>query len=290
MHRINLNALRVFALVVRHGTLQGAADALGLSRGAVSQRVKQLEADLGVTLLTREARGVTPTPAGEICARAVEDALARIDTALADVQGDGAEITVHLGASTASKWLMPRMAEFAAAFPARRLCTETHDAMLARTLGRHECALWPGAAPDPNPAHQSRALTELRPIAVCQPDLVPSDTPVTLEAVLDLPLLQDAHRRWDRLIAGSGRAAARPILNFDRAALAIAAAIGGHGVCIAADYLVADDLRQGRLVHLWTAADAPPTRWLYVSWSRDPSAQRDMAPVIDWLQDAFART
>lgn len=43
MKNVNLNALRVFAVVASHGNLQRAADELNLSRGAVSQRIKQLD-------------------------------------------------------------------------------------------------------------------------------------------------------------------------------------------------------------------------------------------------------
>lgn len=62
MKQINLNALRVFAVAASRGNLQRAADELNLSRGAVSQRIKQLKIDLGVVLLVRGARGVSMTP------------------------------------------------------------------------------------------------------------------------------------------------------------------------------------------------------------------------------------
>ncbi|MEM7613819.1 MAG: LysR family transcriptional regulator, partial [Pseudomonadota bacterium] len=64
MKPINLNALRVFAVAASHGNLQRAAEELNLTRGAVSQRIKQLEIDLGVVLLIRGARGIAPTPEG----------------------------------------------------------------------------------------------------------------------------------------------------------------------------------------------------------------------------------
>ena len=59
MRQVNLNALRVFAVAAFHGNFLRAADELSLSRGAVSQRIKQLEIDLGVVLLVRGARGVS---------------------------------------------------------------------------------------------------------------------------------------------------------------------------------------------------------------------------------------
>ncbi|KIC51812.1 LysR family transcriptional regulator [Tateyamaria sp. ANG-S1] len=53
MKNVNLNALRVFSVVASYGNLQRPAEELNLSRGAVSQRIKQLEIELGLVLLVR---------------------------------------------------------------------------------------------------------------------------------------------------------------------------------------------------------------------------------------------
>jgi len=50
-----------------------------------------------------------------------------------------------------------------------------------------------------------------------------------LETLLTLPLLQDAHRRWEKLIHATAYGDRHKLLNFDRSALALDAAIGGHG-------------------------------------------------------------
>lgn len=56
--------LESFLAVVDHGSLAEAARRLGLTPGAVTQRVRALEDELGVTLLERAGRTVTPTPSG----------------------------------------------------------------------------------------------------------------------------------------------------------------------------------------------------------------------------------
>ena len=61
---VNLNALRIFAEAARLENFQRAAEVLNLSHGAVSQRIRQLEQDLGVVLFERQARGVRLTPHG----------------------------------------------------------------------------------------------------------------------------------------------------------------------------------------------------------------------------------
>lgn len=85
MKQMNLNSLRVFAVVAWHGNLRRAAEELNLSRGAISQRIKQLEIDLGVILLERRARGVSLTREGERCQEAVDKALTTLETVFTDL-------------------------------------------------------------------------------------------------------------------------------------------------------------------------------------------------------------
>lgn len=61
----NLDQLRKYELVVKHGSFTAAADHLGLSQPAISQQIKALERQLGVRLLERVGRSVTPTSAGK---------------------------------------------------------------------------------------------------------------------------------------------------------------------------------------------------------------------------------
>ena len=111
-----------------------------------------------MVLLVRGARGVSLTPEGETCHTAMEDALAILGTAFVSIGEDDDRVTLHLGSSTATKWLMPRMAAFAAKFPNVSLTTQVHEQVLARSLGRNEIAIWPSEAHDTNTAHGSRRL------------------------------------------------------------------------------------------------------------------------------------
>ena len=74
-----LNALNSFIAVARHRSFAAAARHLGVSTSALSQSVRQLEARLGVTLLTRTSRTVALTDAGR---RLLEHAGAAVDQAL----------------------------------------------------------------------------------------------------------------------------------------------------------------------------------------------------------------
>lgn len=61
----DLRRMAVYATVVEQRSMSGAARLLGMSTSAVSQQVRQLERDNGVTLMHRSTRKLTLTPAGE---------------------------------------------------------------------------------------------------------------------------------------------------------------------------------------------------------------------------------
>ena len=60
--------VRLLALIRRHGTLAAAADELGITSAAVTQRLAKAERDWGVTLVARSTRGASLTPAGAVLA------------------------------------------------------------------------------------------------------------------------------------------------------------------------------------------------------------------------------
>jgi DNA-binding transcriptional LysR family regulator len=61
---VDFKSIETFLWVVTLGSFGGAARKLNTSQPAISQRVAQLEAELGVKLLQRDSRNVTPTPSG----------------------------------------------------------------------------------------------------------------------------------------------------------------------------------------------------------------------------------
>ncbi len=73
---MELRQLEYLAAVVRHGHVTRAAEDLFLTQSALSQQVRRLEQELGLTLLHRTPRGVEPTPAGRELAQRAEAILA----------------------------------------------------------------------------------------------------------------------------------------------------------------------------------------------------------------------
>lgn len=94
---------------VRHGSFNGAAHELNYTGPAISQHVVALERELGAELLTRHARGVVPTVAGEVLHRRALQLLDLADGAAHEVRLTArAPSTVRIGAfSTAAQFLLP---------------------------------------------------------------------------------------------------------------------------------------------------------------------------------------
>lgn len=286
IQNVNLNALRVFAIAAQQGNFQRAADVLGISHGAVSQRIKQLEVDLGTVLFDRQSRGVSLTRVGESYRNAVDEALAILSSATADLEGTRRQITIHVGPSTASKWLMPRLADFNACHPETSLATEVHENLLVRNLGRNELAIWPGKEPDGNPSNETRHLAELELVAVCSPEFTLPTGDLDVEVLVSLPLLQDSHRRWEKLNAETGIRPRNGILNFGSSALALDAAIKGHGIAIAPTFMIENDIQLGKLVKIWRS----PLRSgenLYLSWAKKHSYEKPLRQTIRWVLGEF---
>jgi DNA-binding transcriptional LysR family regulator len=82
MQRGNLNDLQAFLAVARERSFTKAAAKLGVSQSALSHTMRELEARLGVRLLTRTTRSVAPTEAGERLLRTIGPRLEEIDSAL----------------------------------------------------------------------------------------------------------------------------------------------------------------------------------------------------------------
>jgi DNA-binding transcriptional LysR family regulator len=115
----SLNALRAFEAFSRHGRMTLAAEELGLTHGAVSRQVRNLERQLGVRLTTGPRNQLTLTETGLRLAQATTQALDLVEAALPDgaVAGDLQALQVSCQPTFAMKWVIPRLPAFVAAHP-----------------------------------------------------------------------------------------------------------------------------------------------------------------------------
>ncbi len=88
MRKPNLTDVSIFAAVVEAGGFRAAAQKRGLSASSLSDCMRRLESDLGVRLLNRTTRSVTPTAAGERLLERLRPALQEIDAAFNDLDDD----------------------------------------------------------------------------------------------------------------------------------------------------------------------------------------------------------
>jgi DNA-binding transcriptional LysR family regulator len=118
MPRPSLNDLTAFVAVATHRSFRGAADELGTAPSTLSHAMRALEERLGLRLLNRTTRSVSPTEAGFQLLRSLQPALAALDDALDNVASFRGKIagTVRinaprLAAAMLVRDVLPLMAE-----------------------------------------------------------------------------------------------------------------------------------------------------------------------------------
>jgi len=118
---VTLEDLRVFVAVCRAGSLSAVARELGRTQSAVSQHVKRLEREAGVSLLERRPRGVVPTQAGRVLCEAAAESVAGLELAmrrLGDlVNGDSGSVRVTTGGTTVRHFMSEAVVAFRRRYP-----------------------------------------------------------------------------------------------------------------------------------------------------------------------------
>jgi DNA-binding transcriptional LysR family regulator len=121
MQRRNLDDLRALVAVGHEQSFTKAAAKLGVSQSALSQTISQLEARLGVRLLTRTTRSVSLTEAGERLVRIVAPRFEEIDAELAALselrEKPAGTIRITAGDHAIKTALWPKLTKFLARYP-----------------------------------------------------------------------------------------------------------------------------------------------------------------------------
>jgi LysR family glycine cleavage system transcriptional activator len=97
---------------VRHRSFTRAAAELGLTPAAVSLRIRDLEAHLGIALFFRSGPRIAPLQAAIDLATAVAEALTIVSDAVGLCRGSSAPIRVTAVPTLAARWLTPRLSEY----------------------------------------------------------------------------------------------------------------------------------------------------------------------------------
>ena len=248
-----LNALRAFEVAARHCHLREAAQELGVTHGAVSRQVRQLEEVLGVALFDRGHNRLTLTSAGRRLMQTVGDAFDRISesTGYLDPESMAGSLVVAATPSISSGWLLSVLRQFTVTYPEIELHLTSIEPQQRDLPADVEVAICFGE-PDA-PQRAVRELLRERYFPVCSPALLRAgETVGQARDLLSYPLIHDRHNRWQRWLAlhSLDVAAARQNLYLEDAFLALNAVREGCGIGLADRIEVYRELRSGSLVAL----------------------------------------
>lgn len=166
----DLRAMAVFAETVDAGSMSAAARRLGMSPSAVSQTIRTLEANGGVTLLHRSTRKLTLTEAGERyyphCKRLLEAARAGAESLQLARDAPSGELRLSAPVGFANH-IAPALAPLLADAPQLRLRLLVDDAMIDLIEARIDLAIRVGTLADSN--WVARRLCELDTILCASP-------------------------------------------------------------------------------------------------------------------------
>lgn len=284
-----LTALRAFEAAARHLSFKHAAAELSLTPTAISHQIRQLEDLLGVRLFLRGTRRVDLTPAGQALFPALRDGFDAIASAVQVVRPRTQPRALVLSTTMAfaSRWLLQRLARFAANHPDIALHLHTSDEPVDLQGGVAQVAVRYG--PGRYAGLQSVSLLPSRFAPVCAPGLRVRD----LEDLSRVPLIgfewfrRDATTPdWPLWFERAGRAALPRQLHFSDEVHAIQAAIAGQGVALINLALVSDELRTEMLCKPFDTELAGHD--FHLVWPEAWDADADIAEVRAWLLDEAA--
>ena len=256
--RPTLNDLLAFVAVAEHRSFRKAADALGLSRSALSHALLGLERNLGVRLLNRTTRSVSPTDAGaRLLARlgpVLQDLDAALDT-LADVRG-GPSGTLRINANKAAARLLLRkvVPQFLARYPDVELDLVSEGRLVDIVEQGFDAGVRLGEAV-PRDMVAIKIDSDVRFLAVASPaylaDRIPPATPDDLRhhRCIRQRLPSGKRYRWEFSKRGKEITIDVPgTLTLDDNDLMVEAAADGHGVAYVPETVARKMLDSGRLV------------------------------------------
>ena len=260
--------METFVRIVDAGNLSAAAAQLGTTQPTVSRRLQALERSLGVRLLRRSTHSMTLTEDGQRCLERARELLDNWHAFEADLRGAGDEpegtLRVIAPHAFGQQQLVAPLAEYLARYPRVNVEWLLHDRRPDFIAEGIDCAIQVGQIDDQGAV--AIKLAEVPRIVVAAPSLVGHLAPVEEPADLArLPwlALRPYYRTEVALTAVDGRearVAIAPRMSTDSLYALRTAAVTGVGAAIASAWLVADDLAQGRLVHIaprWRAAPLP---------------------------------
>lgn len=249
LNLVHLNGLRAVEAVGRLGSLQAAAEELGVSVGAVSQQVIKAEAQLGRSLFARTPRGMAASEASRPLLNRLTGGFRLISEAVAQArERDDSVLTISVAPVFAARWLVHRLDGFSKRRPDVRLRIDATTQLVNPGLCDVDVCIRVGNGNWPDVKAELLLAQEIFP--VCTPQMAAGLREP--EDILGLPVVIDAHSRftWETWLAaaGLGGRTITPRHSLNEASLCLDAVLAGQGVMLAWQTLAGHHLEHGRLV------------------------------------------
>lgn len=286
-HLPSLQTLRAFEAAERLQSYSKAAEELGLTHGAVSHRIRELEQRVGVTLFRRAGNSMVATIEGRQLVGKVRQSLSVLEQAFAPPRAPATSsarrhIVIASAPSIGATWLFKRLAEFRAEHPGIDIDMRVSDGLSDYKKEKIDLGIrlglggWAGLNASP--------MFDEAISPVCTPEYRDR---LGLRAPADLAravLLRNVWTPWVTWFAAAGLDWPEPASGsmFDNSPLMLAAALDHQGVALGRHWLVVDELRAGRLVTPYNIAVRDDFQY-WLAWPAGRSANADAVLLREWL-------
>ena len=287
-----------FSLLVRAGSLSAAARELDITTPAVSKRLAQMEARLGVQLLHRTTRRIGLTPEGEIYLAYARRILADIDDMEQLVSSSVAapkgllRVNATLGFGRSN--IAPLISDFVKRYPDVQVQLQLTVNPPPLTEDAFDVCIRFGEPPDARVVAR-RIASNRRLLCAAPAYLARHSTPqvpndLAQHNCIGIRQGDEAYGSW-RLTSGKRAETikVRGTLSTNDGEIAVNWALAGHGILMRAEWDIAKYLRSGRLRQVLEHWQTPPADIHAVYPQRLQSAARVRA-FVDYLVEAFTAT
>ena len=265
---VKLELYRVFKEVAEAGNITAAAQTLFISQSAVSQSIKQLEAELQTRLFARNSRGVTLTADGRMLYEYVRSAMGLLETGEEKLSQSRdlqmGHLTIGASDTVTSQFLLPYLDRFHRQYPAihiQIISGRSHKVLGLLQSGKVDIAFastpQEGASLETFPCLATHSIFVAGAEYPCDFDHV-----YTLEEIARFPLILLERKASSRLYLEKyflqNGLHLNPEIELGARSLLVDLAAIGFGVAGVTEEFVRRDMENGRLRKLETTFDIPP--------------------------------
>lgn len=263
-----LDCDRMFVTVLDAGSFAAAAQRLGTSSGQASKLVSKLETELGVQLIKRTTRALSPTEIGQAYYERMKVLLEEFDGLDASVRNaSGAPVgRLRLTApvSFGTRCLTAALLNFAESFPDIQLEVNFSDRVVNVVDEGFDVAIRIGKPVDSSLI--ARKLCDARIVTVASPAYIArKGLPVEPQALTGHDCIIDTNFRdplhWNFTTSGLNGAITIPVtgrMQFSNGEACLAAAEAGHGIARMPSFIAGPSIREGRVQALFADREDTP--------------------------------